>query len=69
MRVLVSVKLMKQGVRDLSHLPGKSKGYRLPEPPRQMQRRCRHLHTEECQVGYTIYEKCVDCGTYVDQYE
>lgn len=29
-------RLTKQGVRDLNHLPGKSKGRKLPDPPRPM---------------------------------
>lgn len=50
------MKLTKQGVRNLDDLPGKSRGRKLSEPPKEQF--CKHLNKRE--EGYTRY--CPDCG-------
>ncbi len=55
----MTVKLTKQGVRDLNHLKGLSVGRKLEEPPVPVA--CKHRNTRT--IGYP-YEwiRCEDCG-------
>lgn len=52
--------LTKQGVRNLDHLPSKSVGIRLPEPPKQasLPMICYHLSGDD--YGY-----CRACGEFM----
>lgn len=47
----------KQGVRNLDKLPGKSKGVRLPEPPKASQV-CLHPWVETTEYGDTVCRSC-----------
>lgn len=51
------VKVTRQGVRDLNALPGKSRGYRLPDMPGEVDANCRHQWIDD---GYhlMVCEKC-----------
>ncbi len=60
------MKLTKQGVRDLDGLPGKSRGRRLPAPPKNQERASFCKHRNRYEVGDGRFEKCEDCGGYVE---
>jgi hypothetical protein len=51
------MKLTRQGVRDLSHIKGKSVGRKLELPPEQDT--CKHLHVCEYGSGWI---RCEDCN-------
>lgn len=60
-------RLTKQGVRDLNHLPGKSKGRRLdaPPPPVEAKLNCHHplAFSEDMPDGGSL---CNLCGRLID---
>lgn len=55
-------KLTKQGVRNLDTIPSKSKGIKLPEPPKNQF--CKHVNSKKNQLTGDV--ECLDCGTLWD---
>jgi hypothetical protein len=53
-------KITKQGVRDLNHLKGKSRGIRLEEPPIVIM--CKHRHKVEKNFGGHLEVHCAECN-------
>lgn len=51
-------KLTRQGVRDLNHIKGNSRGKKLEMPPQEFM--CKHPKIRSIDNGY--FEVCDDCG-------
>jgi hypothetical protein len=60
------MKLTRQRVRDLNSLPGKSKGIRLPEPPKEAIV-CKHRF-EPIPWDIAGDSRCINCGEVRDWY-
>lgn len=59
-------KLTKQGVRDLSHLKGKSVGRRLEAPPVPVA--CRHKNTRVLDSYGVSFLICEDCDETISEW-
>lgn len=51
----------RQGVRDLNSLPGKSRGYRLPDMPGEVDANCKHHWVREELVHGFSFAVCSKC--------
>jgi hypothetical protein len=60
------MKLTKQGVRNLDHLPSISKGVRLPEPPVPVA--CKHKSKREVDFYGLCLTICNDCDKTLSEY-